>query len=70
MADDVIWIVTDETATNVGISGQKNAQDTGNPYADLEENLVVRPQRKGIPVAADWVEVSCCGEELGDRCRN
>ena len=56
MADDVIWIVTDETPVNTGISGQKNAQDTGNPYADLEENLVVRPPRKGIPVAAEKLE--------------
>jgi hypothetical protein len=56
MADDVIWIVTDETVEGGSISGQKNAQDTGNPYADFEENLTVRSQRKGVPVAAEKLE--------------
>jgi hypothetical protein len=56
MATDVIWIVTDETPETAVPTGQKNAQDTGNPYADLEENLTVRPQRRGVPVAAAKLE--------------
>ena len=52
MSQDVIWIVTDETAADGG-----RAEDVKrNPYSPVDSQPVRSQQRRGIPVSAAKLE--------------
>ncbi len=53
MADDVIWIVTDETPAVILPDGSRSGRDSGNPYDD---DIVRTPGRRGITVSAEKLE--------------
>jgi hypothetical protein len=55
MADDVIWIVTDETPAVILPDGSRSGQDRGNPYDDSDD-VGRTPGRRGIPVSAEKLE--------------
>jgi hypothetical protein len=55
MADDVIWIVTNETPGVLLPDGSRSGQDSGNPYDDVDEPART-PGRRGTPVSAKKLE--------------
>jgi len=55
MADDVIWIVMDETPAVILPDGSRSGQDSGNPY-DYPTEIVRTPGRRGTPVSAEKLE--------------
>ena len=58
MADDVIWIVTDETAEAEvkKVDGERNGSDKRNPFATVDSQPLQSQQRRGIPVSAAKLE--------------
>ena len=52
MSDDVIWIVTDETA----VDGGRAEEVKRNPYSHVDSQPVRSQQRRGIPVSAAKLE--------------
>ncbi len=56
MADDVIWIVTDETAETETVTGERDGNYKGNQYDVIDSQPVRSQQRRGIPVAAAKLE--------------
>ncbi len=55
MADDVIWIVTDETPAVILPDGSRIEQDMGNPY-DYPNEIVPTSGRRGTRVPAEKLE--------------
>lgn len=55
MANDVIWIVTDEPPAVILPDGSREGRDTGNPYDDPDE-IVRTSGRRGVPVSAEKLE--------------
>ena len=55
MANDVIWIVTDEPPAVIIHDDSRDGQDTGNPY-DEPDRTIRTDQRRGTPVAAEKLE--------------
>jgi hypothetical protein len=55
MSSDVIWIVTDETPVPKAVVGERDGQDTGNPYDQNRPRTMTQP-RRGVPVSAERLE--------------
>ena len=60
MADDVIWIVTDETPEVApvakSVEGMRDGGYKGNPHDYVESQPVRSQQRRGVPVSAAKLE--------------
>jgi hypothetical protein len=58
MADDVIWIVTDETPESEAkkVDGERDGSYTGNRYDTVDSQPVRSQQQRRIPVSVDKLE--------------
>jgi hypothetical protein len=56
MANDVIWIVTDETPETVTVKGERDGNYRGNKYETVDSQPVRSQQQRRIPVSVEKLE--------------